>query len=157
MDATIKYLTAPDRVLKESCDDPLANGTVCYIDQQTFKVFSLFSLSHKFARFDLIFVAFQGVWTKHVQYYLTSAANVDATKKYGPFLGLQSAAVLRYATNASLDIGSVWYAKNEARKNFFGVFNAAYIFLQGGSVYNVKSLPSGIMAHVAAAQYGPCL
>lgn len=28
---------------------------------------------------------------------------------------------------------------------------------QGGSVYNVKSLPSGIAAHVAAAQYGPCL
>jgi len=117
LDATIKRLTAPNKVLKESCDDPLANGTVCDIDQQTFK----------------------GIWTKHLQYYLTSAANPLATAKYGPFLGLQSAAVLRYATNASLDIGSVWYAKNE-----------------GGSVYNVKSLPSGIAAHVAAAQYGPC-
>ncbi|KAJ7140936.1 glycoside hydrolase family 76 protein [Mycena epipterygia] len=116
-DATIKRLTARG-VLKESCDDPLANGTVCDIDQQTFK----------------------GIWTKHLQYYLTSAANARATAKYGPFLGAQSAAVLRYATNASLDIGSVWYAPNE-----------------GGSVYNVKSLPSGIAAHVAAAQYGPCV
>ncbi|KAK7001401.1 Six-hairpin glycosidase [Favolaschia claudopus] len=118
LDATIKRLTAPNRVLKESCDDPHANGTVCDIDQQTFK----------------------GIWTKHLQYYLTSAANVVSAAKYGPFLGLQSEAVVRYATNASLDIGSVWYARD-----------------QGGSVYNVKSLPSGIAAHVAAAQYGPCL
>ncbi|KAJ7354463.1 glycoside hydrolase family 76 protein [Mycena albidolilacea] len=118
LDATIKRLTASNSVLKESCDDALANGTVCDIDQQTFK----------------------GIWTKHLQYYLTSAANPLTTAKYGPFLGLQSAGVLRYATNASLDIGSVWYGKNE-----------------GGSVYNVKSLPSGIAAHVAAAQYGPCL
>ncbi|KAJ7466920.1 glycoside hydrolase family 76 protein [Mycena latifolia] len=116
-DATIQRLTVHD-VLKESCDDPRANGTVCDIDQQTFK----------------------GIWTKHLQYYLTSAASARATAKYGPFLGAQSAAVLRYATNASLDIGSVWYAPNE-----------------GGSVFNVKSLPSGIAAHVAAAQYGPCV
>ncbi|KAJ7860316.1 glycoside hydrolase family 76 protein [Mycena leptocephala] len=116
LDATIKRLTVHN-VLKESCDDPFANGTVCDIDQQTFK----------------------GIWTKHLQYYLTSASSALATAKYSVFLGDQSAAVLRYATNASLDIGSVWYAKNE-----------------GGSVYNVKSLPSGLMAHVAAAQYGPC-
>jgi hypothetical protein len=89
-DATIKRLTVHG-VLKESCDDPLANGTVCDIDQQTFK----------------------GIWTKHLQYYLTFASSAGATAKYGPFLGAQSAAVLRFATNASLDIGSVWYAKNE--------------------------------------------
>jgi hypothetical protein len=55
----------------------------------------------------------QGIWTKHLQYYLTSASSALATAKYSVFLGDQSAAVLRYATNASLDIGSVWYAKNE--------------------------------------------
>jgi hypothetical protein len=38
LDATIKRLTASNSVLKESCDDALANGTVCDIDQQTFKV-----------------------------------------------------------------------------------------------------------------------
>ncbi|KAJ7162294.1 glycoside hydrolase family 76 protein [Mycena filopes] len=120
LDGTIRHLTSRG-VLKESCDDPFAGGTVCDIDQQTFK----------------------GIWTKHLQYYLTSAASAGAEvdAKYGPFLGRQSAAVLRYATNhTSLDIGSVWYAED-----------------QGGSVYNVKSLPSGIAAHVAAAQYGPCI
>ncbi|KAJ6616646.1 Six-hairpin glycosidase [Mycena sp. CBHHK59/15] len=117
LDATIRDLTVRG-VLKESCDDPLAGGSVCDIDQQTFK----------------------GIWTKHLQYYLTSADSARATAKYGEFLGAQSVAVRRYATNATLDIGSVWYAPNE-----------------GGSVYNVKSLPSGIAAHVAAAQYGPCL
>ncbi|KAJ7057708.1 glycoside hydrolase family 76 protein [Mycena amicta] len=117
LDATIKHLTV-NGVLKESCDDPFANGTVCDIDQQTFK----------------------GIWTKHLQYYLTSVDNPHTTAKYTHFLGAQSAAVKRFATNASLDIGSVWYAPDE-----------------GGSIYNVKSLPSGIMAHVAAAQYGPCV
>ncbi|KAJ7213137.1 glycoside hydrolase family 76 protein [Mycena pura] len=118
LDGTIKRLTV-NNVLKESCDDAFPNGAAaCDIDQQTFK----------------------GIWTKHLQYYLTFADSARATAKYSPFLGAQSTAVLHHATNASLDIGSVWYAKDE-----------------GGSIYNVKSLPSGIMAHVAAMQYGPCV
>ncbi|KAJ7249259.1 glycoside hydrolase family 76 protein [Mycena rebaudengoi] len=116
LDGTIKHKTKRN-ILKESCDDPLAGGTVCDIDQQTFK----------------------GIWTKHLQYYLQSVNSPRATAKYGGFLGDQSAAVIRFATNGSLDIGSVWYVENE-----------------GGSVYNVKSFPSGIAAHVAASQYGPC-
>ncbi|KAJ7633431.1 glycoside hydrolase family 76 protein [Mycena polygramma] len=117
LNVTIERLTVHG-VLKESCDDPRANSTVCDIDQQTFK----------------------GIWTKHLQYYLNYAASARVTAKYRSILRHQSAAVLHYATNASLDIGSVWYAENE-----------------GGSVFSVKSLPSGIAAHVAAAQYGLCI
>jgi hypothetical protein len=58
-------------------------------------------------------VKFQGIWTKHLQYYLQSVNSPRATVKYGGFLGDQSAAVIRFATNGSLDIGSVWYAENE--------------------------------------------
>ncbi|KAJ7121951.1 Six-hairpin glycosidase, partial [Mycena crocata] len=97
LDATIKRHTV-NRVLKEPCDDPRPNGTVCNIDEQTFKARHIF-LHYK-----------SGIWTKHLQYYLSSVASERATTRYGSFLGAQGAAVLRYATNASLDIGSVWYA-----------------------------------------------
>ncbi|KAJ7596592.1 glycoside hydrolase family 76 protein [Mycena floridula] len=116
LDATMRLKTVTG-ILKESCDDPVAGGTVCDIDQQTFK----------------------GIWTKHLEYYLEFTQDKKKIAKYGPFLGAQSAAVKKFATNATLDIGSVWFAPNE-----------------GGSIYNVKSLPSGLMAHIAAAEFGPC-
>lgn len=47
--------------------------------------------------------------------------------------------MIEYATNATDDISNLWYAPDE-----------------GGAIYNVKSLPSGIMAHVAAAQFDGC-
>ncbi|KAF9003488.1 hypothetical protein BDZ89DRAFT_1080958 [Hymenopellis radicata] len=61
------------------------------------------------------------------------------TKARWAFLARASDAVIKYATNATNDISNLWYAEDE-----------------GGAIYNVKNLPSGIMAHVAAAQYGGC-
>ncbi|KAK0476694.1 glycoside hydrolase family 76 protein [Armillaria novae-zelandiae] len=82
-------------------------------------------------------VLHSGIWTKHLQYYLIFTNEKEKIAKYGPFLGTQSHAVIEYATNATGDISNLWYAPDE-----------------GGAIYNVKSLPSGIMAHVAAAQFG---
>lgn len=116
LDATIKDMTV-NGVLKESCDSVIETDDPCDIDQQTFK----------------------GIWTKHLQYYLIFTNKKEKIAKYGPFLGVQSHAVTKYATNATDDISNLWYARDE-----------------GGAIYNVKSLPSGIMAHVAAAQFGGC-
>lgn len=116
LDATIKDMTV-NTVLKESCDSVIETDDPCDIDQQTFK----------------------GIWTKHLQYYLIFTNEKEKIAKYGSFLGVQSHAVIKYATNATDDISNLWYARDE-----------------GGAIYNVKSLPSGIMAHVAAAQFGDC-
>lgn len=116
LDATIKDMTV-NGVLKESCDSVIETDDPCDIDQQTFK----------------------GIWTKHLQYYLIFTNDKEKIAKYGSFLGVQSHAVIKYATNATDDISNLWYARDE-----------------GGAIYNVKSLPSGIMAHVAAAQFSDC-
>ncbi|KAK0242072.1 glycoside hydrolase family 76 protein [Armillaria nabsnona] len=116
LDATIKDMTV-NGVLKESCDSVIETDDPCDIDQQTFK----------------------GIWTKHLQYYLIFTNEKEKIAKYGSFLGVQSHAVIKYATNATDDISNLWYAQDE-----------------GGAIYNVKSLPSGIMAHVATAQFGDC-
>ncbi|KAJ7725838.1 glycoside hydrolase family 76 protein [Mycena maculata] len=89
LDATISLLTEDD-ILKESCDDAAAGGTVCDADQQIFK----------------------GLWTKHLQYYLDRANDATRTAKYSPFLGSQASAVFHYGTDANNDVGSVWYAPN---------------------------------------------
>ncbi len=66
--------------------------------------------------------------------------------------------MIKYATNATDDISNLWYARDEV-----GLLAIVLPFvvlielkLKGGAIYNVKSLPSGIMAHVAAAQFGDC-
>ncbi|KAJ7462290.1 glycoside hydrolase family 76 protein [Mycena galericulata] len=89
LDATINLLTSND-ILKESCDDAAAGGSVCDADQQIFK----------------------GIWTKSLQYYLDRANDPARNAKYSPFLGSQSSAVFHYGTDANDDVGSVWYAPN---------------------------------------------
>ncbi|KAG7446580.1 Six-hairpin glycosidase [Guyanagaster necrorhizus] len=116
LDATIKDMTV-NGVLKESCDSAIETDDPCDTDQQTFK----------------------GFWTKHLQYYLILTNEKEKIAKYGPFLGAQSHAVTKYATNVTNDISNLWYAPDE-----------------GGAIYNVKSLPSGLMAHIAAAQFASC-
>ncbi|KAF9071688.1 Six-hairpin glycosidase [Rhodocollybia butyracea] len=116
LDATVALLTEND-ILKESCDDALSGGTVCDADQQLFK----------------------GLWTKHVQYYLDMANDAARTAKYSPFLGSQMSAVFHFGTDASDDVGSVWYAPS-----------------QGGSIFTPKTSTSGLEAHISAAKYGPC-
>ncbi|KIK67462.1 glycoside hydrolase family 76 protein [Collybiopsis luxurians FD-317 M1] len=116
LDATIAHLTQND-ILKESCDNAASGGSVCDADQQLFK----------------------GLWTKHLQYYLDMANDPSRTAKYSPFLGSQESAVFHFGTDASNDVGSVWYAPN-----------------QGGSIFTPKTSTSGLEAHVAAAKYGPC-
>ncbi|KAK0455481.1 glycoside hydrolase family 76 protein [Desarmillaria tabescens] len=111
--ATIKDMTV-NGVLKESCDSVIETDDPCDIDQ--------------------------GIWTKHLQYYLIFTNEKEKIAKYGSFLGAQSHAVIKYATNATDDISNLWYAPDS----------------EGGAIYNIKSLPSGIMAHVAAAQFGDC-
>lgn len=55
----------------------------------------------------------QGVWTKHLQYYLDYANDAARTAKYSSFLGSQTSAVFHYGTSASKDVGSVWYAADQ--------------------------------------------
>ncbi|KAH9487463.1 hypothetical protein JR316_0001539 [Psilocybe cubensis] len=112
LDATMQHLTAGTNILKESCDDAQSGGPVCNQDQ--------------------------GVWTKHLQYYLDMAGPARVGK-YSAFLGSQESAVFHFGTNANDDVGSVWYAPN-----------------QGGSIFTPKTSASGLAAHVAAAKYGPC-
>ncbi|KAF5393537.1 hypothetical protein D9757_000557 [Collybiopsis confluens] len=111
LDATIAHLTQND-ILKESCDNAASGGSVCDADQQLFK----------------------GLWTKHLQYYLDMANDPARTAKYSPFLGSQDSAVFHFGTDASNDVGSVWYAPN-----------------QGGSIFTPKTSTSGLEAHVASA------
>ncbi|THV05068.1 glycoside hydrolase family 76 protein [Dendrothele bispora CBS 962.96] len=112
LDATIAHLT-DNNILRESCDDAQSGGAVCNADQ--------------------------GIWTKHLQYYLDAANDPARTSKYRDFLGSQESAVFHFGTNANNDVGSVWYAPS-----------------QGGSVFTPKTSASGLAAHVAAAKYGPC-
>jgi len=114
LDATITYLTQGG-ILKESCDD--ASASTCDADEQIFK----------------------GIWCKHLEYFLDEAGNSSLVSKYSPFLGAQYYAVVQYATDASDDVGSVWYAPD-----------------QGGSIFSPQSSASGLEAEIAAAKYGPC-
>jgi len=52
----------------------------------------------------------QGIWTKHLQFYLDNANSAASVNKYRGFLGSQESAVYHYGTNSAGDIGSVWYA-----------------------------------------------
>ncbi|KIY53115.1 Six-hairpin glycosidase [Fistulina hepatica ATCC 64428] len=115
LDATVSLLT-DDGVLRESCDDAEAGGSSCDHDQTQ---------------------GFQGIWMKHVQYYLDNAS--DRASKYSDFLGVQNNAVTVNATDSDEDIGSVWYAANE-----------------GGSIFQAETSTSGLAAHISAAKYGPC-
>lgn len=103
LDATISQLTMKG-ILKESCDDAKPGGTRCDADQQIFKV-----------RASFIFVSvgsdivnlLQGIWTKHLQYFLDNAKDGMRTAKYSSFLGSQYSAVLRYGTDSYGDIVSL--------------------------------------------------
>lgn len=55
----------------------------------------------------------QGIWTKHLQFYLDNANDAARTAKYSAFLGSQSSGVFHYGTNAATDVGSVWYAPDQ--------------------------------------------
>ncbi|TFY60411.1 hypothetical protein EVG20_g7426 [Dentipellis fragilis] len=112
LDATIAHLTV-NNILKESCDNAASSTGACNHDQ--------------------------GIWTKHVQYYLDNANDASRTAKYSSFLGSQSSAALHYGKSAANDVGSVWYAPNA-----------------GGSVFTPESTASGLEAFVSAAKYGPC-
>jgi len=116
LDATVVNKVQGD-ILRESCDDAASGGSVCDADQQLFK----------------------GLWMKHVQYYLDSAADASRIAKYAGFLHAQSSAVYHYGTDADDDVGSVWYAPN-----------------QGGSVFTPKTSASGLAAHISNAKYGTC-
>ncbi|KAF7979100.1 hypothetical protein HWV62_43624 [Athelia sp. TMB] len=116
LDATISQLST-NNILKESCDNAASATGQCNHDQQSFK----------------------GIWTKHLQYYLDTANSASRNAKYSGFLGSQLSAVIHYGTDASDDVGSVWYAPNA-----------------GGSVFTPETSASGLAAIVAAAKYGPC-
>ncbi|KAJ6499317.1 glycoside hydrolase family 76 protein [Mycena sanguinolenta] len=116
LDATISLLTV-NNILKESCDNAASGGSVCDADQQIFK----------------------GIWTKSMQFFLDRANSASLNSKYSSFLGSQSSAVFHFGTDASNDVGSVWYAPNA-----------------GGSIFTPKTSASGLEAHIAAAKYGPC-
>lgn len=64
-------------------------------------------------------VIVQGIWTKHLQYFLTFVHpnHPELAAKYNTFIGSQSDAVLRLATDSQLDIGSVWYGANAVSDN----------------------------------------
>ncbi|KAI0065524.1 glycoside hydrolase family 76 protein [Artomyces pyxidatus] len=110
LDATIAQLTE-NGILKESCDD--TSTSTCDSDQKIFK----------------------GIWTKHVQYYLTYADDPARTAKYAAFLGAQAAAVQQNAETAQGDIGSVWYSSS-----------------QGGATLTPSASTGGLEALIAAAQ-----
>ncbi|KAJ7043230.1 glycoside hydrolase family 76 protein [Mycena alexandri] len=104
LDATINLLTN-NNILRESCDDAASGGSVCDADQQIFK----------------------GIWTKSLQYYLDRANDASRNAKYSGFLGSQQSAVFHFGTDASNDVGSVWYAPNA-----------------GGSIFTPKTSASGL-------------
>ncbi|KAN0090859.1 glycoside hydrolase [Tylopilus felleus] len=91
LDATMHSALTDNDILKESCDDAQAGGSLCDHDQELFK----------------------GLWTKHVQYFLDAADDTSITAKYSDFLTSQHVAVHDNAMNATADVGSVWYAPNE--------------------------------------------
>lgn len=72
---------------------------------------------------------------KHVQYFLDSADDLSITNKYSDFLGSQYAAVYHNALNATYDVGSVWYARD-----------------QGGSLWGPQASASGLEAVISAAK-----
>jgi hypothetical protein len=49
----------------------------------------------------------QGIWNKHLQYYLDNAKDATRTAKYRPFLDSQHTAVAHYATNPAYDVVSL--------------------------------------------------
>ncbi|KAF8213774.1 glycoside hydrolase family 76 protein [Mycena galopus ATCC 62051] len=95
LDAAISLLTSGG-ILKESCDNPISEGTPCDNDQQAFK----------------------GIFTKHLQYYLDRVNDPTRTAKYAGFLHAQASGVYHYGTDSSNDIGSVWYAPSQGGSLF---------------------------------------
>lgn len=77
----------------------------------------------------------QGLWTKHVQYFLDAADDTSITAKYSDFLTSQHVAVHDNAMNATADVGSVWYAPNE-----------------GGSEWGPQPSASGLEAVLSATK-----
>ena len=72
---------------------------------------------------------------KHVQYFLDYANDSSIADKYRNFLGVQNEAVHQNALNATVDVGSVWYAPNE-----------------GGSLWGPQASASGLEAVIPAAK-----
>jgi hypothetical protein len=100
---------------------------------------------------------FQGIWTKHLQFYLDMANDAARTAKYSAFLWSQSSGVFHFGTSASNDVGSVWYAPNQVRCRLrTQPIQKLILQTQGGSIFTPKTSASGLAAHVAAAKYGTC-
>ncbi|KAJ7066360.1 glycoside hydrolase family 76 protein [Mycena amicta] len=114
LDAAIANLQSGN-ILKESCDS--ATTQSCDNDQ----------------------TAFKGIFMKSLQYYLDRVNDPARTAKYSGFIHAQASGVYHYATSASNDIGSVWFAPNA-----------------GGSIFGSTASGSGLAAHVVNAKYGPC-
>jgi len=80
-------------------------------------------------------LSLQGIFTKHLQYYLDAVNDPARTAKYSGFLGAQQSAVFHFGMAADNLVGSVWYAPNA-----------------GGSVFTAQTATSGLAATVAAAK-----
>ncbi|KAF8590706.1 glycoside hydrolase family 76 protein [Ramaria rubella] len=113
LDAAVSLLTVNNGILKESCDNATSSQNQCDHDQ--------------------------GVFTKHLQYYLDAVNDEARTAKYSDFLGAQQSAVFHFGKAANNLVGSVWYAPNA-----------------GGSIFTAETTASGMAATVADAKYGPC-
>ena len=77
---------------------------------------------------------------KHVQYFLDYADDPSIEDKYHNFLGTQNGAIHQNALNATVDVGSVWYAPNE-----------------GGSLWGPQASASGLEAVISAAEVRHCV
>lgn len=75
----------------------------------------------------------QGVYTKHLQYYLDNAPS--RVSKYSSALGRQYSGVFCSVTGLDYATGSVWYAANN-----------------GGSQFTPEAANSGLAAIIAAAK-----
>ncbi|KAH8924397.1 glycoside hydrolase family 76 protein [Atractiella rhizophila] len=100
LDAAISKLTV-NGILRESCDNPVPNTSVCNNDQKCFK----------------------GIFMKHLQYYLDEVNDPARTAKYQRFIGDQASAIIHYGTGSDNICGSVWYAPNQGG-SVFGVQTA---------------------------------
>ncbi|KAJ7116113.1 glycoside hydrolase family 76 protein [Mycena crocata] len=84
---------------------------------------------------------YKGIFLKHLMYYLDHANDPEKTRKYAPFLALQSDAVHINATNSDGDPTSLWFQSGDS-----GL----------GRKVSSWSVASGLAAHYAAAKYGNC-
>lgn len=100
----------------------------------------------------------QGIFTKHLQYYIDHAGDA-ARAKYGVFLTIQSSGVHFYATgsdNVSGIEAVTAYAVNSVNDNGRWQYPGSVWYAQnnGGSIFSPRSMASGLEAHIAAAKVG---